>query len=271
MKDATVTRAGSMKDAASRTALVVLCAAALIGTATAAPLGLRRLDLFHVARVEVSGTHHLDAAAVVVASGITSASNLFEDPAPWRAALLRQPLVAGVTIERRVPDTIILHVREAQPVAFARTPELRPIDETGRVLPVDPAADGLDLPVLACDTRVGADGFARDAETLRATRFLGIVSRLEPGLLGRISEVGTYGDDVRIVLRNALDAEILIPAEPTAQRLAELQYTLADLSAPRFAGDSTRVRYAGIELARVKRIDGRFHDQIVVGLHRGKN
>jgi cell division septal protein FtsQ len=271
MKGATVTRAGTMKDAASRSALVVLCAAALVGAATGAPFGMRRLDLFHVARVEVSGTQHLDVAAAVAASGITSASNLFEDPERWRAALLRQPLIADVSIERRVPDTIILHVRESQPVAFARTPELRPIDETGRVLPVDPSADDLDLPVLACDTRVGADGLARDAETLRAARFLGIVSRLEPALLSRISEVGAYGDAVRIVLRNALDAEILVTAEPTAQRLAELQYTLADLSVPRFAGDSTRVRYAGIELARVTRIDGRFHDQIVVGLHRGKN
>jgi hypothetical protein len=270
MKDLTV-RAGTMKDAASRIALVVLCAAGLIGAATAAPLGLRRLDLFHVARVEVTGARHLDVEEAVAASGISAMSNLFEDPAVWRAALLRQPLVAGVSIERRVPDTILLHVRESQPVAFARTPELRPIDETGRVLPVDPAAGDLDLPVLDCDTRVSADGFARDAETLRAVRFLGIVGRLQPALLGRISEVGAYGDAVRVVLRNATDAEILVTAEPTAERLAELQYTLADLSAPRFAGDSTHVRDAGIELARVKRIDGRFHDQIVVGLHRGKN
>jgi hypothetical protein len=271
MTDDVMARRAARRDAAIRIGLVSLCAAALVSAAAVAPLGLRRLDLFHVERVEVTGAHHLDAAAAVAASGIRAGSNLFEDPAPWREALLQNPLIADISIERRVPDTIVLHVRESQAVAFARTPELRPIDERGRILRVDPAADGLDLPVLDCDTRVGGDGTATDAETLRAARFLGIVGRLEPALLGWISEVGAHGDAVRIILRNATDADVLVTAEPTAERLAELHYTLADLATPRFTGDGTVTRDAGNELARVKRIDGRFHDQIVVALHRGKN
>jgi hypothetical protein len=141
------------------------------------------------------------------------------------------------------------------------------------VLPVDPAADGLDLPVLMLATRVSAAGSAVDAETLMVARFLGIVGRLEPGLLGWVSEVGAHRGAVRLLLRSAHDAELLLPAEPTTQRLRELHLTLTELAAPRLvqAPHQAGSRAAGPELSYVRRIDARFHDQIVVALHQGKN
>jgi hypothetical protein len=260
-----------VRSALTRVALVAACSAALVGATALAPRALRLMDVFRVERVEIVGARHLDGASAVAVTGIAAGANLFDDEHAWRAALLRHPLIRDVDIERRVPGTLVLHVNETEPVALARTPELRPVDERGRILPVDPAAEGMDLPVLLCATRASADGRATDEETLRAVRFLGIVARLEPGLLAWISEVGPHGDAIRIVLRHAAHAEVLVPAEPTAERLAELQYTLADLAAPRFVTDGDQTRDAGTELARVKRIDGRFHDQIVVALHRGKN
>jgi cell division protein FtsQ len=260
-----------VRGAVIRIGLVALCAAVFVAGAAAAPAALRKMAVFRVEQVEIVGARHLDAESAVAVSGLVAGANLFDDDGPWRAALLRHPLIRQVGIERRVPGTVVLHVAETQPVAFARTPELRPIDERGRLLPVDPAADGLDLPVLLCATRAGADGSATDEETLRVVRFLGIVARLDPGLLAWISEAGPHEDAIRIVLRNATDAEVLVTAEPTAERLAELQYALADLAAPRFTTDEMHTRDAGTALARVRRIDGRFHDQVVVALHPGKN
>lgn len=261
-----------MRGALLRMALVAVGSALLVAAAASAPAGLRRMASFRVQRVEVGGVRHLEAAAAVQASGITAASSVFDDPAPWVESLKRHPLVADASIERRVPGTIVLRIREAEPVALARTPELRPIDERGRVLPTSPAAEDMDLPVLAMSTRVSASGLAADSATIRAAHFLGTVSRLEPGLLGWISEVGVHADAIRVVLRNATDAEVLVPAAPTADRLRELHLTLAELATPRLAStDSAGSRDVGAELSRVRRIDGRFHDQIVVALHRGKN
>jgi cell division protein FtsQ len=259
-----------VKQAAARLALVLACAAALLSGALLAPAALRTMEVFHVVRVELVGSRHLDAATAAAAAGITTSTNLFDDPVPWRDALLRHPLVAEVEIERRIPDTIVLHVRESIPVALARTPELRPVDEAGRVLPMDPSEVGMDLPVFDFETRPGAGGHPADEATRRAARFIGMVRRLEPALLGWISEVGMHGDAVRLVLRSTVAAEVLVMAEPSAERLAELHYTLADLATSRLPADSTHTRDA-VELARVQRIDGRFHDQIVVALHRGKN
>jgi hypothetical protein len=245
----------------------------LIWLAALAPFALRHWAPFAIRRVEVSGVRHLTAEAAVAASGIVPAASVFDDPAAWREALLAHPLVTAVRIERRLPHTIVLHVTETVPVAFARTPELRPIDARGRVLPADRAADDMDLPVLTFNSRVSADGRAVDPRTLRVIAFLAEVRRTEPGLLGWVSEAGAHADGVRLVLRTGTDADVLLPAHPAPARLRELHLTLADLALPRLITDAAKEhsRAADSELARVRRIDVRFHDQIVVALHEEKS
>jgi hypothetical protein len=265
-----------MRGGMLRIAGVLVLAAAAVAGALNAELLLRRLDAFSVQQVEVEGVRLLAAEAAVAAAGITAASNLCDDEALWLESVLRHPLVRHAEIERRLPGTVRLIVREARPVAFARTPELRAVDEHGRVLPVDPAMEGLDLPVLLMLSRVSAEGRAADEATRRAAVFLGTALRHEPGLLGWISEVGVPADGIRLVLRSGADAEVLVPAEPAPERLRELHLTLAELATPRFAAlpadsSAAAARSTAPELSRVKRIDGRYQDQIVVALHRGKN
>lgn len=251
-----------MRSAAWRFAAVVAGAMVVVLLTTFSPLVLRSINAFRVQRVELVGARHLTVAAAVEASGLDSGSNIFDDPAPWLEALRTHPLVAEARIERRLPRTIVLRVVEAVPIAFARTPELRPIDETGRVLPASTAAPGMDLPVLAVSTKVSAGGRAADAETRRIVAFLGSLMRAEPGLTAWISEIGMHGDAIRLVLRTDNDAEALVPVSPADARLRELHLTLADLATPRGAAS---------RLSRVRRIDVRYHDQVVVALDRGES
>jgi hypothetical protein len=257
-----------------RIALVLGCALVLTAIAATAPLVMRHWSAFDVARVEVIGARHLSPEAALAASGIKRTSSVFDDPVPWRDALVKHPLIADVRIERRVPDTIVLHITETVAVAFARTPELRAIDATGRILPADHSAADMDLPVLLLDSRIDANGRAVDAATLRVVAFLADVWRYEPGLMGWISEAGVYGDAVRLVLRNATDADALVPPAPSAERLRELHLTLSELATPDGARPDSAAadgRMVEPDLSRVRRIDVRFHDQIVVALHGGKS
>jgi hypothetical protein len=260
-----------MKPALRRMICVFGAAALLVGLAALAPLALRHSGLFEVRHVTVIGVHHLSAEAAVAASGITRTASVFDDPAAWRDALLAHPLVRAVRIERRVPHTIVVRIAESVPVAFARTPELRAIDARGRILPADHAAAGMDLPVLTFRTQVSATGRAVDRTTLRVVTFLALVARAEPGLLGWVSEAGVHGAGFRLVLRSAIDADVLVPPGPAPERLRQLHLTLADLAGPRLVTDAakTRSRAAAAELSRVRRIDLRFHDQIVVALREG--
>jgi cell division septal protein FtsQ len=259
-----------MKTAMLRGAIVFACAAVLVIAAAFSPIALRSINAFSVQSVEVNGLRYMSADMAVAAAGITRDDNVFDDPAPWREALLMHPLVADVRVQRRLPGMLVLHITEAVPVAFARTPELRAISANGRVLPTDPARDDLDLPVLMMRSRVSGQGRAVDVETLSALRFLAEVERVDRELIGWISEIGTHGDAVRLVLRSAADADVFVPANPEAERLRELASTLAELATPAAVSPVDGVA-ADADLTRVRTIDVRYQDQIVVSLRKGKS
>src|SRR5687767_15924795 len=92
--------------------------AMLLGAAAAAPSGLRRMDSFRVRRIEVRGTHYLPPHEALGATGITLASSVFDDFAPWRDSLERHPLVKSATVQRELPGTIRIFVEEAAPLAL---------------------------------------------------------------------------------------------------------------------------------------------------------
>lgn len=262
-----------MRTALVRGGLVLACAAMLVVAAAFAPIALRGLSGFRVQRVEVNGLRYLTPQAAVDAAGMGSDSNVFDDPAPWLERLHTHPLVADVRISRRLPGTLVLDIQEAVPVAFARTPELRAISSRGQILPLDPSHEGLNLPVLTDATRVSGLGRAVDPATRAILRFLIDVQRVEPDLIDWVSEIGMDGDAVRLVLRSAADAEVYVPPTPSADRLRKLSSTLAELATPGVvpSADGTAARTAEAELARVRRIDVRFHDQVVVSLRKGKS
>src|SRR5690625_1917167 len=143
---------------------------ALVTVIARAPSWLRTMEAFAVERVQVEGTRYLAPHEALERSGISTGSNVFDDPAPWRAALLEHPLVAEVRIERRLPSTLVVTITEVEPVVLAPAPRLRPADRTGRVLPIDPSRASLDLPLLDVEAGVGEDG--RLADTV-ATRLIG--------------------------------------------------------------------------------------------------
>lgn len=238
---------------------IVLAASAvsLTTAAAAAPSVLRRFDSFAVERVEVTGTKYLAPFDAVVQSGITGKSNVFDDFEPWRARLLEHPMIVAAEIERHLPGTIQVAIAEAEPIALARTPELRPVDARALALPIDPARADLDVPLLSLESQPAANGVFTDEPTRRVIAVLTAVHRRDARLFSWISEAGPRRDHgISLALRNPLGAEVLLPANPRALRLAELHVTLADLAARG-------------ELARLKRIDARFHDQIVVVLTNG--
>ncbi|HUH13604.1 MAG TPA: FtsQ-type POTRA domain-containing protein [Longimicrobiales bacterium] len=244
-----------MSGAPVRWVLAAALAAGAAAAATQAPRLLRGMELFRVQRVEVVGTRHLAPHAALAATGITRASSVFDDPAAWRGALLRHPLVADARIERRLPGGVVVSIRETEPVALALTPELRPVDGRGRLLPIDLAAGSLDLPVLLVASGVGADGRLADPAALALLAGYDRLRRLDPGLATRVSEIHPASGGLRLSLRRPAGGEALVPADAGPLQLRQLELALADLSARG-------------ELERLRRVDARFRDQIVVSLNR---
>lgn len=215
---------------------------------------LRRMDSFKVERVEIRGTKYLAAYDALVQTGISRTSNVFDEFTPWRSRLLRHPMVLEAQIERQLPNTIKVAITEAEPVALVRTPELRPVDARGRMLPIDPAAMDLDLPVLTRESTPNAAGYFTDATTRDAVAVLNVLRQRDERLYGWVSEAAAASNQgLMLRLRQPAGARALIAADPRALRLRELEVALSDLSARG-------------ELPRLKSIDARFRDQIVVSL-----
>ena len=213
-----------------------------------APHVLRRMDVFRVRTVEVTGTRFLEPYAVVRAAGLDRDASVFDDADTWRAGALTLPLVEDVRVRRGMPGTVKLEVREVEPVALVAGSTLRPVDALGRLIDLEPAGIVLDLPVV-----VGVpikDGRVATSAGASAIAALTVLAVRSPDLADRISQVEVTAGAVRIAFRD-VPLEVLLPPHPSDVQLLQLRLAHADL------------RARG-ELDGVRSIDVRFRDQVVV-------
>ena len=127
-------------------ALVVVVLGALGGRHV--PEALAHVDAFRVRRVEVEGVRWLDPLEVRRHAAIPDSANVWNDLDSWARTLETHPMVRRASVKRRLPGTIVVTIEEREPLALAATPTLEPVDRDGMILPIDPAAVRLDLPVL---------------------------------------------------------------------------------------------------------------------------
>lgn len=121
----------------------------VIAAVALAPHALRRVPFFDVRQVELVGLRYLVPQRVLEALEIGPDRSLFDDSAELERRAVGLPGVVSARVERRVPGTLRLVLVEKQPIAFAPGPAgLVPLDGDARPLPYDPAATGLDLPLV---------------------------------------------------------------------------------------------------------------------------
>jgi cell division protein FtsQ len=133
-----------------RLALVFAGALALLLVGmVAGPLALRRVSFFRVRRVELVGTRYLSPEQLVRGLGLRPDQNLFDDTGEVARRAEQMAGVVSARVERRLPGTLRIVVVERVPLAFAPAANgLAALDADGRTLPYDPAATGLELPLV---------------------------------------------------------------------------------------------------------------------------
>ena len=250
---------------------LALAAVGFLLCTASAPHYLRDLDAFRVRSVEVTGTRYLKPHEALAASRIATTSSVFDDPRVWRDSLLTHPLIEDAHVSRRPPGTVRIDVREREPVALVRTPTLKPVDMSGRVLPMDPAFGGIDLPVLAGAVKVSA-ARVQGARTLRTLEGLAALRALQPTIWPWISEVQAGHADMRLLLRWPEGAQLLLALPVDSARLEDVRLVLSDLAAADGSSDGSLAGAAASasDLTRLVRLDARFNDQILVALSDGK-
>lgn len=181
-----------------------------------APRVLRGLSFFRVARVEVRGIRNLRADEIVKALPVPAGMSIFDDLAPVQQAADSVRGLDQVRVGRRLPSTLVVTVKEADPVALVmKTGKLQLVSESGSVLNFDPTVGAPDLPVI------------RQADSL-VTGLLARVRDADPTFFARVSEAWRSGDDVmltvegqRYLFRPDAPAEVIRAVMAVAQDLAK--------------------------------------------------
>lgn len=225
----------------------VLAAAGGAGAAYAPELA-RQLPWLEVQRVELTGARLLTPAEIIAASGIRAGQHLFEEGVEWERALLSHPVIASARVTRQPPGTLRVAITEKRPVAFVQEEALSPATSSGEILPIDPAAVELDLPIVH-GTRADSTSAAALERMLAETERL---ARLDPAFMAEISEIRALPTDPSSLVLLHPAAEIVLGPGADLQRLIELRAVLADLQA------------RGVDADDGLRLDLRFRDQIVV-------
>jgi len=229
---------------------VLALAVALGGVASRVPEALVEVEAFKVTEVRLRGARFLTHEDVVEALDLSAEASVWDDTKDLEARLHDHPLVEDVKIHRRFPNALLVQVVEEEPVALFPNPTLEPVNESGRILPIDPAFHKLDLPLMASAGLNGPGSLTPAGLRLLA----GEISRLaegDPEFHSKISDFVLYPrGDMRVRISDSPVTLHLRPGTPSGRIQAGLRVL--------------RDAQARFEEGAVVELDLRFDDQVVV-------
>jgi cell division protein FtsQ len=214
--------------------VLVLLASPLWG-----PPVLRRLEFFRVRRVEILGTRYTAPSELLDRLRVDTTRSVWDPLEPLAARLRSHAQIESVTVTRRLPGTLVVHVTERHPVALVEAPGgLRAVDERGRRLPLDPSRTPVDAPVVTAAPR----------DTL-VYHLLGEMQREAPAVYARLSSIRAAGAD-EIVLQIA-DLSVRAMTNVTLARLGDIDPVQRDLRRRQLRAAEVDLRYRDQVIARL--------------------
>jgi cell division protein FtsQ len=218
-------------------ALAGIVALALLTSPLWAPLVFRRMDFFHVRRVEIFGAHYVAPSDILARLHVDTTASVWDPTAPLVARVAGHPEIAHATVHRKLPGTLVVDVTERVPVALVRTNGgFRAYDDGGLPLPIDPARVMVDAPVL----------LDRDTTLLR---LLGRMRAGMPDLYRRVSTARRTGRDEVVLNLNTVPVRAM--QDVTLQQLAEVDPVEADLASKHTPVAEIDLRYRDQVIARL--------------------
>lgn len=233
-----------------RLAVVGTVAALGIGSPLWGPAVMRTVPAFRVAGIDVTGARFVHADAARALAAIPPEASVWDDHSDAAVRLETHPLIEEARIRRQGINRLTIELREVHPVALVSAPVLEPVDGKGTILPLDPSAHAVDLPILR-DATVEA-GRVADEDSRRVLAVLERLDGLSSGFVQRVSEIRrSSGDAIEFLLLDGSHVErIILPIDG-----AEVAF----LRAEEAIGEC-------VNRGRVISVDARFRDQIVVEL-----
>ncbi len=204
-----------------------------------APLLLRRMEFFRVRRVEIVGARYVAPADIVERLHVDTTASVWDPTGPLSRRVAALTEVRTVDIRRKLPGTLIVEITERSPIALVPSPAgLRPYDERGVALPIDPSRQPVDAPIV-------------DAPDTRVLRFLSELRKENLTLYQRVSEVRRVGPD-ELLFQLSPAVPVRAMKDVTVQRLADVGPVESDLARRQLQPTELDLRYRDQVIARVR-------------------
>jgi cell division protein FtsQ len=235
--------------AALRTAVgVVLVAGTSLGVAWIARRHIMTSPRFGITAVEVTGNERRSAEAIVAESGLVLGANVFvADLDAARATIGADPWIADVSLARRLPGTIFVHVTERRAAAlvalgdtFLTTAEGEPFK---KLEPDDPTEQLADLP-LVTGLRPEALAEDHDGATRTIRRAVDLAAEFARSPLARrgaLEEVHVEADGTYALVVGKSAMQIVLGAPPFRRKLDQAARVVAELDKRGAKADSIMV------------------------------
>ncbi len=222
---------------------------------------------FSLNTIVVMGNRIVDKDDIITVSGLERGRNIWSaDLGATKRRLMLDRRFEHVALTRRLPDGIVVRVKELRPVAFVQLDRLYGISERAELIPLSPGKGLPDLPVIT----VGAAGnhpvsnvtdqpdrafeTLRDAmlvnpKVSRALYLMRVLRTISPGLYDELSEVhvSSQHDPIAYMVDGGLAIRFGTGHYP--RKIEMLKQTVDQLEA-----DAIRTRL----------IDLRFKDQVII-------
>lgn len=215
-------------------AAAILLVAVVIATT---PWWGHDLAFFRVQQVEIRGTRFARASDLAARLQIDTMYSIWNDFDSLAVRVEGHPQVERARLSRRLPSTLVVTVDENLPIALvAATGGFKAYDDRGRLLPLDPARWGVDLPIVArADTAL--------------FRLLGEIKAEMPEYYARVSEARRVGKDE--VMLQLVDVRVRAMLDMRADRLLQLSSVEADLTTRHLRPVEFDLRFKDLVIARL--------------------
>jgi cell division protein FtsQ len=205
-------------------------------------------------KVSVEGNHYLTQEEIIRTVALPLGENMFKLDLEQATEKVKQlDWVERVFIERRLPSSILISVRERRPVALLDNGGLYGVDAEGRLLSSSPALLSEDLPLVS-GVRVTADavGTTKMAESLRpALDFFAFLGRKDGALAQEISEVNlSEGDSLKVTFIDGIQA--VFDQQPSEMELKRMALVLSDLNEKGKRAGTMDFRYRDMVLVKTR-------------------
>ncbi len=208
-------------------------------------------------KVTVDGNHYLSEDEIVKTAALPLGESMFK--LDLNGALKKvkgMGWVDRVFIERRLPRSIVISVRERKPVALLDNGSLYGVDAEGRILPSSPAILREDLPLISgLSANTEAEGTTQSAEALGpALDVLSSIQKKDSVLAQDVSEVNlSEPGSLKVTFIDGIQATFDPPVQESDLRRMAL--VLSDLSG---------------KGKRAATLDFRYRDMVLVKTREGK-